>query len=158
MMVIAQLNQLERDLQFQSTSPCQCQSNTINPDRPYDDDTSFLAYQPFRDAAINAALPVNVPQGYSLAFSNLNASSQTTSYLGFKTIDSYDPAQCASICDQQVGCIAFNLYFERDPTLSPNTTNCPNPPSLTNIKCVRWGVNVAAATAQNTGEHRGMLP
>lgn len=132
-------------------------SNTTNPNRPADDDTSFLTYQPFKDAATNAALPANVPQGYSLAFQNLQASSQTTTFLGVKTIDSYDPVTCASICDQQDGCVAFNLYFERDPTLAPNTTNCPNPPSSTNIKCVKWGVHIEGATATNKGEHRGMV-
>ena len=133
-------------------------SNIVNPNRPDDTDTSFLAYQPFEDAAIAAAIPTNVPQGYSLAFSNLQGSSQTTTYLGYETINSYDPVQCASICDQQDGCIAFNIYFERDPTLAPNKTNCANPPSLTNIKCVRWGVHIEQTTATNVGEYRGMLP
>jgi hypothetical protein len=90
-----------------------------------------------------------------LAFKDLQASSQTTSYLGYKTLDKYDPIECASVCDQQEGCVAFNLYFERDPSVKPNSTNCPNPPSVTNIKCVRWGVWVNEKTATNVGEHRG---
>lgn len=50
--------------------------------------------------------------------------------------------------------MAFNLYFERDPTLDPNAQSCPNPPFLTNIKCVFWGVPVSKATATNDGQYR----
>lgn len=123
--------------------------------RPDDSPESFLNWQPFKDKAIDAATPAKVPQGYSLAFSNLQASSQTTSYLGVKTISQYDPIACASICDQHPECIAFNLYFERDPSLDPNKETCPDPDSLTNIKCVRWGVHIDETTAKNTGERRG---
>lgn len=121
---------------------------------PDDSPESFLAYQPFKDDAINAATQANVPQGYTLAFSNLEASSQTVSYLGLRTQNKYDPIACASYCDQHPGCVAFNLYYERDPSISPNATNCPNPTSVTNIKCVRWGVQVSETTARNDGQHR----
>ncbi|KAH7356775.1 hypothetical protein BKA65DRAFT_579831 [Rhexocercosporidium sp. MPI-PUGE-AT-0058] len=121
---------------------------------PDDTPEAFLAYQPFKTDAINAATEANVPQGYSLAFSNLEASSQTVSYLGLRTQDKYDPIACASYCDQHSGCIAFNLYYERNPSVSPNATNCPNPTSVTNIKCVRWGVQVTEKTATNDGQHR----
>ncbi len=122
---------------------------------PNDDDNSFLAYSGFSSTANTAAVASNVPEGYSLAFQNLQGSSQTVSYLGYKTLTSYDPVQCASFCDQQDGCVAFNIYFERDPTVDPNSSSCPNPPSTTNIKCVRWGVQVTAATATNNGQWRG---
>ncbi|KAI6711413.1 hypothetical protein JHW43_006074 [Diplocarpon mali] len=121
---------------------------------PDDSADSFLKWQPFKDNAAAAALPANVPQGYSLAFSNLEGSSQTVSYLGFQTISKYDPVTCASYCDQLDGCIAFNLYYERDPSEDPNVTDCPNPPSVTNIKCVRWGVQINKTTATNVGETR----
>ncbi|KAF8853106.1 hypothetical protein BDZ45DRAFT_629581 [Acephala macrosclerotiorum] len=117
---------------------------------PDDSPSSFYAYQPFIDAANNA----ETPQGYTESFSNLQGSSQTVSYLGYKTLSSYDTITCASYCDQHPQCQAFNIYFERDPTLAPNAVSCPNPPSLTNIKCVRWGVHIASQTATNTGEHR----
>lgn len=55
-----------------------------------DTSDAFLAYQPFIDAANNA----QTPQGYSLAFQNKQASSQTTSYLGYTTLSSYDPIAC----------------------------------------------------------------
>ncbi len=115
--------------------------------------TAFQAYQPFLDAANNAL----IPQGYSLAFLNLQGSSQTTSYLGYKTLSSYDTVACASYCDQLDGCIAFNIYYERDPSITP-AASCPNPSSVTNIKCVRWGVQIQQATATNTGENRSELP
>jgi hypothetical protein len=74
--------------------------------------------------------------------------------MGYTNLNKYDTNQCASLCTQQTGCVAFNLYFERDPTLDPNADSCPNPPSLTNIKCVFWGVPVSSATATNGGQYR----
>jgi len=58
----------------------------VSPDTP----DAFQAYQPFLDASNNA----QVPQGYTQAFQGLFASSQTTSYLGFTTLDTYDPVLC----------------------------------------------------------------
>lgn len=121
---------------------------------PADDDTSFLNYAPFSAAANKYAASANVPQGYTLAFSNLQSSSQTASYLGYTTLDRYDPVLCQEYCDSLDKCVAFNIYFERDPSVSPNSANCPNPSSVTNIKCVRWGVQIQAATATNNGENR----
>lgn len=124
---------------------------------PDDSDISFFNDQPFKDDAIKATQPANVPQGYTLAFPNLQASSQTVSYLGLETLTSYDPIQCASICDQKKGCVAFNLYYERDPSVKENDDQCPNPPSVTNIKCVKWGVQVGPDTAKNDGQYRSQL-
>ncbi|KAF4637064.1 hypothetical protein G7Y89_g1024 [Cudoniella acicularis] len=119
---------------------------------PDDSDTSFLNYAPFKVASSAAATQSGIPQGYSLAFSNLQASSQTVSYLSLKILSKYDPIVCASYCDQLDGCVALNLYFERDPSLNPNATSCANPKSLTNIKCVRWGVQITPDTAINDGQ------
>jgi len=30
--------------------------------------------------------------------------------------------------------MGINIYFERDPKLTPDATSCPNPASLTQIK------------------------
>ena len=58
----------------------------ISPDTP----DAFTSYQPFLDASNNAP----VPQGYTQAFQGLFGSSQTTSYLGFTTLSSYDTVAC----------------------------------------------------------------
>lgn len=57
-----------------------------NPDTP----DAFVANQGFSDTANNAP----TPQGYSLAFQNQHASTSTTSYLGYKTLSSYDTIAC----------------------------------------------------------------
>lgn len=74
--------------------------------------------------------------------------------MGFTTLKKYDPIACQQVCDAAAGCAAFNLYFERDPSKDPNATYCPNPTSVTNIKCVKWGVRIDNTTAVNTGESR----
>jgi hypothetical protein len=74
--------------------------------------------------------------------------------MGYTTLNKYDTLQCASLCNKRTGCVAFNLYFERDPTLDANAQSCPNPPSLTNIKCVFWGAPISDKTATNDGQYR----
>jgi hypothetical protein len=54
--------------------------------------------------------------------------------MGLHTLNAFDTLTCASLCDQASGCLAFNMYIERDPTLDPNDSLCPNPPSLVNYK------------------------
>ncbi|APA11511.1 hypothetical protein sscle_08g062810 [Sclerotinia sclerotiorum 1980 UF-70] len=130
-------------------SSCEPQPLGAAPTSTPDTAEAFLADSQYTAISDVAA----TPQGYNLAFKNLQGSSQTTSYLGYKTLDSYDTVNCASYCDQQDGCIAFNIYMERDPTVDPGAT-CANPASTTNYKCVKWGVQIQAATATNVGQWR----
>ncbi|ESZ96472.1 hypothetical protein SBOR_3094 [Sclerotinia borealis F-4128] len=128
---------------------CEVQPAGAGPTSTPDTAEAFLADHQYNAFASSAA----TPQGYDLAFSGLQGSSQTTSYLGYKTLDSYDTVDCASYCDQQDGCIAFNIYLERDPSVDPGT-NCLNPASTTNFKCVKWGVQISDKTATNVGQYR----
>ncbi|KAI0153061.1 hypothetical protein GGR57DRAFT_492494 [Xylariaceae sp. FL1272] len=111
---------------------------------------AFLAFSDLSDAAENAA----VPAGYVSAFTNLQASSSAYGYLGFTNLDSYDPAACAAKCDT-IGdaCSGVNIYFERDPSVTPGA-GCPNPASTTNIKCVFWGGSLNTANSKNVGSSR----
>ena len=94
------------------------------------------------------------PYGYSLVFKDKDASLSASKYMGLHTLKTYDTLDCASKCDQAVGCEAFNMYMERDPSLSPNKLDCPNPPSITNYKCTLWGAPVAVEVATNKGQYR----
>jgi len=71
--------------------------------------------------------------------------------MGFTTLQTYDTQACASKCDKMNGCMAVNVYFERDPSVDPGT-NCPDPSSVTMIKCVFWGGPVMSANANNQGQ------
>jgi hypothetical protein len=80
-----------------------------------------------------AANTAPVPSGYSNTFTNLNASNNAYGYMGYTALSSYDTEKCASKCNAINGCMSFNLYFERDPSLEPADA-CPNPTSTTMIK------------------------
>ena len=84
----------------------------------------------------------------------MNASMSAPSYMGLYTLNSYDTLGCASQCDQVSGCLAINMYIERDPTLNANIDNCPNPPSTTNYKCTLWGVPLSVEEATNDGQYQ----
>ncbi|KAL8643752.1 MAG: hypothetical protein Q9226_008143 [Calogaya cf. arnoldii] len=103
-----------------------------------------------------AALAENspTPDGYSNIMLNAAASLSASKYMGLRTLKSYDTLGCASLYDQAPGCVAFNMYVERDPSLDPNTVSCPNPPSITNYKCTLWSATVSAAQATNKGQWR----
>lgn len=47
--------------------------------------------------------------------------------------------------------MGINIYFERDPKNTPDKTACPNPASLTQIRCVYWGGPVTAGNTNNYG-------
>ncbi|GAB7358980.1 hypothetical protein MBLNU230_g5054t1 [Neophaeotheca triangularis] len=106
---------------------------------------------------------VEAPEGYTEAFSGLGATVEQIGYQGLRTLESYDPETCAEICNLTNGCLAFNIYFERDPSLAPplNATNataaalgCSNPPSTTTIGCALYGFPISAAAATNAGQFR----
>lgn len=75
------------------------------------------------------------------------------SYMGLYTLKTYDTIKCQQLCDSVDLCTAFNIYFERDPTVDPGTS-CPNPPSFTNVKCTLWGSGVTTEAAVNDGQYR----
>jgi hypothetical protein len=93
------------------------------------------------------------PAGYVRSFVNKQASSNANSYMGLHTFGTYDPAKCQALCDAVDLCTAFNIYFERDPTVNP-AEYCRDPPSFTNIKCTLWGSRLTPETAVNTGQYR----
>jgi hypothetical protein len=66
-------------------------------------------------SAISSAAS-NPPMIYQQTFKDLGASSSANSYLGLYTLQSYDVAKCAAICDKVALCTAFNIYIERDPS------------------------------------------
>lgn len=116
-----------------------------SPDTPMaflDDDT--LAW-----TANNERTPI----GYHNTFRNLQGSCSTSGYLGYTALDSYDAEECASRCADITGCIGFNIFFERDPSVEPGD-GCPNPASTNVIKCSFWGGNVSPSCATNTGQWR----
>lgn len=94
------------------------------------------------------------PYGYNNVFTNLQATLFASNYMGLHTISSYDVYACSDYCDAASGCMAFNLYIERDPSVSPNAASCPNPPSTINYKCTLWGAPITAAQAKNNGQYR----
>ena len=55
------------------------------------------------------------------------------------------PSQCSAPT-------LMNLVFERDPTVVPDTEDCPNPPSQTLIKCSLFGGLLDASSATNSGQ------
>jgi hypothetical protein len=100
------------------------------PAEPTDDTVSAFASNTAFAAAASSA---PIPAGYSNTFTNLNASNNAYGYMGYTTLSSYDTIKCASKCNAINGCMSFNLYFERDPSLEPASA-CPNPTSTTIIK------------------------
>ncbi|KAM0716755.1 hypothetical protein Q7P37_008200 [Cladosporium fusiforme] len=94
------------------------------------------------------------PSGYFQNFKNLKGANSAMNYLGYTVVNNgYDVDFCAAKCDAQSGCLAFNIYFERDPTLEPGP-GCKNPAAFANIKCSFWGTGLDSTTANNYGQWR----
>ncbi|OCL06951.1 hypothetical protein AOQ84DRAFT_67379 [Glonium stellatum] len=115
-------------------------------------DTGFLSSSILANYANSAVAPA----GYSLAsgFQNLQGSLSEIGYIGLYTFSQYDPSLCSAKCNSVSACLGFNIYFERDPSITPAAA-CPNPAPFTNVKCTLYGYPVAAGAATNMGQWRG---
>ncbi|KAI5200082.1 hypothetical protein E4T39_05919 [Aureobasidium subglaciale] len=127
------------------------------------DNASAFAANTYFHSVASAAPSVS---GYTQAFVDKQASSNATyiqilmgafrfGYMGFDTFDTYDVASCAQRCTAKRGCVSFNMYFERDPSVNPDGASCLDPPSVTMIKCAYWGGPVTEANTVNKGQPRG---
>ncbi|KAF4549282.1 Hypothetical protein D9617_22g066270 [Elsinoe fawcettii] len=121
---------------------------TVSTDTP----TAFTNNAAFSSLAVNAP----VPTGYIQRFTNLKASNNAYGYMGFTTLDTYDTKLCAKKCSAIKGCSAFNIYFERAPSVDPAPA-CANPKSVTLIKCVYWGSTINTENAVNSGQWRNQF-
>lgn len=111
---------------------------------------AFLSNPVYTQIAINAT----TPQGYNLAFQNLNTSVDQPGYMGSITYQHYNTLACQHACDAAPGCTAFNMYIERSPALDAGA-GCPNPPAVFNYRCTLWGLNITTSSATNSGQFRG---
>ncbi|RMZ75472.1 hypothetical protein DV738_g5463, partial [Chaetothyriales sp. CBS 135597] len=113
---------------------------------PYSDTkAAFLEDADLSTAAENAP----TPEGWISVFTNLQGATQAPmGYLGYDSLTSYNTEECADNCDALDGCRAINIYFERDPVVTPGE-DCPDPDSTTVIKCVYWGTAIGPDTATN---------
>jgi len=116
-----------------------------------DNAASFRANPTFSSIAVSAP----TPKGYVNTVKNSGGANDGYGFLGFSNLNDYDTKKCAANCDATTGCQAFNIYFERDPSVDPGTGNdCPNPKSVTHIKCALWGGPLNKDNAVNTGQLR----
>lgn len=93
------------------------------------------------------------PSGFTRTQVNAGGANQGYGYLGYHNLDSYDVNKCGSICTNTLGCMSFNLYVERDPSVDPGA-GCENPPSVIYAKCALWGSPLSSDSAVNTGSMR----
>lgn len=115
------------------------------------DDAGSFAADPYY---ANMAKAAGTPPGFTKVFGNLGASVNAPGYAGYTLLQTYDVQTCANKCNAIKGCSAFNIYFERDPSVDPNDPSCKDPPSVTNIKCVWYKEKFTTARATNKGQFR----
>ncbi|KAH0372127.1 hypothetical protein KCU65_g1426, partial [Aureobasidium melanogenum] len=127
---------------------------SLGPQSTDDSPSAFLAYPAFSATAVAAAASSAVPSGYVSTFNNLQASNNAYGYMGYTLLTDYDTHKCADKCTKINGCQAFNIYYERDPSVNPDSDSCNNPASTTNIKCVFWSGPVTPDNANNAGQWR----
>lgn len=92
---------------------CSVQPAGAGPVPAPDTSNAFLADSDFSSAANSA----QTPSGFVQQFQNLQGSNSAYAYMGYTALDSYNAQACADKCKAISGCNAFNVYFERDPSL-----------------------------------------
>ncbi|KAH7031527.1 uncharacterized protein B0I36DRAFT_349595 [Microdochium trichocladiopsis] len=78
------------------------------PDTP----SAFLALSNFSTIARGAG----TPPGFKQTYLDLRATTETSGYLGYTDLTTYNATTCATKCKGIKSCVGFNIYFERDPT------------------------------------------
>lgn len=97
--------------------PCAAQPNAYGPDtRNPDTVEAFKANPVYHDLARQAL----TPDGWEKSFGDYDGSVQGAGYLSYKTLTSYDPAECAAFCAETATCTGFNIFIERDPKFNPD--------------------------------------
>ncbi|KAF2967563.1 hypothetical protein GQX73_g5964 [Xylaria multiplex] len=139
----------KRGLKARTNDACAALEKGSGPVPEPDTAEAFLAYEYFSTTANSAP----VPSGYYQTFANAKGSNSAYGYSGYSTLSTYDTAECASRCNSIDSCLAFNIYFERDPSFVPGA-GCEDPESNTVIKCVYWGGYISAENANNQGQWR----
>ncbi|KAI5267413.1 hypothetical protein E4T47_08077 [Aureobasidium subglaciale] len=139
----------KRSRALQARGTCNAQPLGSGPPITPDDADTFVKSPVLAGIAKSAS----TPSGYYEAFDNLQGSVSAAGYRGYKTYTSYDVKKAAADCKAIKGCKAFNIFFERDPSIDPCATN-KNPPSTTVIKASFWSIPLCAKDATNTGQYR----
>lgn len=130
--------------------PCAPQPGAYGPPTTPDTVDAFQKNPTYHQMAQSA----KIPSGYTQTFKDLNASVNANGYLGYKVLQSYDVAGCASFCEDTDLCTGFNVWIERDPAWEPAKCSCQNPTSIANYKCSIWGSGVDSTAATNVGQGR----
>ncbi|KAI7264323.1 hypothetical protein KC345_g8861 [Hortaea werneckii] len=118
---------------------------TNNPDTA----DAFLKNDVYNTSATSA----DTPDGYVTAFKNLNGATEMPSYMGYVRLDSYNTTACAAQCNSASGCNAFNIFYQRTPTLNP-APGCPDPASGTVVTCSLYSSSIDAGSVTNKGQWR----
>ncbi|CAD0087479.1 unnamed protein product [Aureobasidium mustum] len=114
-----------------------------------DSASAFRADPRWASMASNAP----VPTGFVQTQTNANGANSAYGYLGYHNLDSYDVNACADFCTHTLGCMAFNVYVQRDASLEPAAA-CPSPSSVIYARCALWGSPLSSDSATNTGPMR----
>ena len=82
------------------------------------------------NSLIEDSLDADTPTGYVLNFKGLYASTQQAGYLTYYDLSDgdYEVDECADYCNKNEFCMAFNIWYERDPSVTAAAA-CPNPVS-----------------------------
>ncbi|GAB7339093.1 hypothetical protein MBLNU457_5746t1 [Dothideomycetes sp. NU457] len=129
---------------------------TSTPNTP----SGFLLDQSLANQAAAQWLP---PAGYWTSFQNsFGANWQLTNtvagvvypgdvYRGDRLPGAYNTTLCAIVCNNDPGCLGFNIYFEREPTYVPNNTTCRNPAAAVDVHCAFYNQPIFNASTTNYG-------
>ncbi|CAO2655368.1 Nn.00g104320.m01.CDS01 [Neocucurbitaria sp. VM-36] len=135
----------------QTTEPCSPLPPSTGPVPNPNTLDAFRSSDEYDNQANGAATPA----GYQQVLTDSDgAIIALNSYITYFDLSSYSPQECADNCASVNGCQAFNVYFERDPSVEPGD-DCPNPPANILAKCALFSQPVQDFQATNYGQIRG---
>jgi len=122
--------------------------------------SGFLLDQTLSNKAAGEWLP---PAGYWTSFQNsFGANWQLSNtlagvaypgdvYRGDRLPGAYNTSLCATVCNNDPGCLGFNIYYEREPFYNPNNSTCRNPVSAVDVHCAFYNQPIFNTSTTNYG-------
>ena len=91
--------------------------------------------------------------GRSRIFQTQKSAVSILAYMRYKTYATYDHPACVAFCLFLVACKSFNIFHERDQSLSPES-GCMDRASTVPIKCSFWGAAIPTTTLTSKCQYR----
>lgn len=141
-----------------ATAPASATWSTTSTTNPCDEYPAIYTYVPpdpsvtgflSDEVFYNTSMTANAPMGFTWLWAAYYASLMQVGYLGYANLDAYNVTYCGEYCNDLAGCMAFDIYYQRQESNTP--IGC-TPTAQTIIRCAFYGQSIDVKNLTNIGQ------